>query len=198
MEMMMITEVEMREFFDRVVQQVNQLTGTAQQVEGLQTQVNDLHQRISNLEADNAELRRQLTEAQYQVANWQRNSDQANEAARQANEQIVGLRDTIVQRDSTVVELNGQIKSETDAHRITRADLDDARRAISEWETKYNQANDAFISASVERDEWRNRANSLDRDNAELKSKLDGISAMLNPPAFHVVGGDGSGQAQVG
>jgi len=198
MEMMMITEVEMREFFDRVVQQVNQLTGTAQEVEGLHQRINELADRVRSLEETNRNLQQQLDQAQRSVTSLEASNTEHlreldNERAVTAN-----LREVIVTSDNRVASLTNDVKSETDAHRITRADLDDARRAISEWETKYNQANDAFISASVERDEWRNRANSLDRDNAELKSKLDGISAMLNPPAFHVVGGDGSGQAQVG
>jgi len=182
----MLTEVEMREFFAKVVDTVNDLSSQAGLVSGLQQQVNDLRERISNLEADNAALRQQLSDAQYQVANWQRNSDTANEAARQANEQIVGLRDTIVQRDSTVVELNGQIKSETDAHRITRADLDDARRAVQEWESKYNEVSDRLSITSTERDTWHTRADDLARENAELKGKLDKIEAMFrsNVSAF--------------
>jgi chromosome segregation ATPase len=175
----MLTEVEMREFFDRVVSQVNQLTGTAAQVEGLQSQVNELRTRISQLEADNAQLRGELNEAHTRTSELESNLGVTQSQLDSERAVTQGLRDTIVQRDSIVVELNGQVKSETDAHRITRADLDDARRAVQEWESNYNTTKDQLSSVTAQRDEWHARADSLQAENHELKSKLDKISAMF-------------------
>jgi chromosome segregation ATPase len=176
---MNLSEVEMREFFAKVVDTVNDLSNQAGLVSGLQQQVNDLRDRLSQVEADNQVLRQQLTEAQSQVANWQRNSDTANEAARIANEQINALRETVIQADHRVASLGTELKNEQDGHRITKADLDDSRRAVQERDERIGHISAARDEAQSLVREWQDRSNKFERENAELRTKLDRIGAMF-------------------
>src|SRR5262249_52435914 len=109
---------EMREFFQRVVDHVNELTGTAAQVEGLRQQVQSLNDRVNQLEQSNYDLQQQLSLArsdsarlEAEVAQYQRDFD---------NERAVtnSLRETIVAADARVVSLQGDLKSEADSHTI--------------------------------------------------------------------------------
>jgi len=175
----MVTEVEMREFFAKVVDQVNDLSAQAGLVSGLQQQVNDLRERINGLEQANYSLQQSLNDANGRVESLTREVGTHQEAARVANEHVNALRETIVQRDTKVYELEGNIRAETDAHRITRADLDDARRATQEWESKYNQTSDSLRAITDDRDHLVVLKGDLERENSDLRAKLDRIGAMF-------------------
>ena len=180
----MVTEVEMREFFAKVVDQVNDLSAQAGLVSGLQQQVNDLRERINTLEQANYNLQQSLNDANSRVESLTHDVSTHQEAARAANEHANALRETIVQRDSRVYELEGNLRSETDAHRITKADLDDARRATSEQEANYIRTRDELNATVTQRDEWISKANQLGIENAELRAKLDRVMSILNPPSL--------------
>ena len=185
----MLTETEMRDFFNRVVDQVNQLTGTAAQVEGLTQQVNALTQRIAELESQNGQLYAKLAEVDSDLAKARDEAHSHEAAAVAANEHVNSLRETIVQADHRVADLSTSLKNEEDSHRITKADLEDARRAVAEWEANYNKTKDELYITTTSRNEWQSRADEYVREISELKAKLDKIQAALSPASIdlHVV-----------
>ena len=181
----------MKDFFQRVVDEVATLYRQAAQVEGLQARVNDLVNRVDQLEQANIELRRQLDESHAVSARLENELSDVRQSRDNQTAVAQGLRETIVQRDSRVSELEGTVRSETDAHRITKADLEDSRRATQEQEARGNDYQQRLNDTVQLLEEWRARANDAEKRNGELQTKLDSIQRFLNP--IHVVpSGDAS------
>jgi chromosome segregation ATPase len=187
----MVNEMEttqMKEFFDQVIARVNELTGTAAQVEGLKQQISDLTTRVNELAANNYNLQQSLTEANSQIQRLTDESHSHSSAAASANEHVNALKQVIIDRDNEVVDLRTSVNSEQESHRITRADLEDARRAVQEWEANYNRVKDELSVTQTQSAEWRNRANEYQRKAEELQQKLDKVMSVLYP--LQVVSGD--------
>ena len=185
---------EMRDFFNRVVDHVNQLTGTAERVSGLEADVRALSERVHTLEQENYSLRQELSEARRVTEQLRSEVDTHSDAARTANENVRALQDTIVLRDTSVHNLTDEVASERESHRITRADLEDARRAVQEWEASYNTKVEALSTVTRDRDEWHQKAMDYLRERDDVAEKFKRISSILNPsqpfPPFNVVRDD--------
>jgi chromosome segregation ATPase len=182
-----MNEVEaMREFFNKVLDQFNSLTGTAQKVEELTQRVNSLTDRINELEQHNAQLAHDLDRANDMVRQAQAEAQQHRDAAVGANESVRALQETIANADHRVASLNEQVRSEIDSHRITRADLEDARKSVQESESQYVTVKGYVDGAYAERDEAIRRANEAEAKANDLQSKLDRLTAILSP-SLHAV-----------
>src|SRR5215469_7254267 len=90
----------MREFFAKVVDQVNELSAQAGLVSGLQQQVNELRDRISQLENQNYQLQQSLNDANGALAQRQGELESVNDSYRRATEHADALRHTIVEADA--------------------------------------------------------------------------------------------------
>ena len=180
----------MKEFFQRVVDEVATLSTQAAQVEGLRQQVSELTTRVNQVEQANAELRTQLDEARNINNAWQTKFHDVERDFDNERAVTVALRETAVQRDAKVSELVGELRSETDAHRITKANLEDSRRATGEQEARANDYQERLNNTVTLLEEWRAKANDYEKRNGELQAKLDKITSFINPASIHVVSGD--------
>lgn len=177
-----MNEVEaMREFFNKILDQFHNLTGTAQKVAELEQNIQALNDRLNALEQQNAQLQRDLAQANDMVRQAQVESQQHRDAATGANEAIVRLQEAFVKADSRVADLSRQITDEVDRHRVTKADLDDARKSAQEWEAQYVSTRGQIDSAFADRDQARSRAAELEGMVNDLQSKLNRLTAILNP-----------------
>ena len=179
--MSIVSETEMKEFFQRLIDSVAELSTQASKVEGLVEQVARLSERLTQFEEDNHKLMSQVNEANYKV---QQVSD--NLAATQNsldNERAVtqSLRETIVQRDAGVQSLEQSFRTEQDAHKITTSERDDARLKITELEGSLNQAHDNIRNLTEDRNTWRQLATDHERELNQVKSQLGQIQSLLNP-----------------
>jgi chromosome segregation ATPase len=185
---MSISENEMREFFQRIIDNVAELSTQASRVEGLTQQVNSLAERLSNLEQENYTLRSQIADANNTVARM----DSEIVATRQSldNERAVtaSLRETIVARDAGVVSLENSFRQEQDAHKITTSERDDARQKISELNEQVAKLDENLNRTFADMESWRHKAVNLETENAKLQQQLDRINSVLNP--FKVVSSD--------
>jgi chromosome segregation ATPase len=177
----MLSEQEMKDFFQRIIDQVATLSTQAARVEGLIEHVNRLTERLESLENDNSNLRNEVRAAtdkantiEGMLVNTQNMLD--NERA-----VTVALRETIVQRDAGVVQLEQSFRSEQDAHKITVSERDDARRKVEELQTEVEHFRGKSEDLARERDEWRNKVSELESTNASLKQQLDKIKAVVSP-----------------
>jgi chromosome segregation ATPase len=148
----------MREYFQRVVDQIAGLSTQAQQVESLKQQVSDLVTKISNLEADNSNLRRALGEASNPFHRTEAELDSINAALGAEHDYTQSLRDTVVQRDSAVSELEASLTAERDFNQLIKAHLEDARQKIAEYEAMVSHLRDQVASLASERDRRRSSA----------------------------------------
>jgi chromosome segregation ATPase len=182
-----MNEVEtMREFFNKLLGQFEHLTGTAQRVAELEQNMNELKDRIGGLEQANIHLARELEQARHDVDAAKAEAQQHRDAAVGANESVKALQDTIANADSRVAKLTEEVRSEVDSHRITKADLEDARKSAQEWESQYVQVKGQVDGAYADRDTALNRVRELETVASDLQSKLDRLTAILNP-ALHAV-----------
>ena len=185
----MHTEQEMKEFFESVVDQVATLSTQAGRVEGLERQVNELYDRVRSLESDNQALRQELSQANSRNADVQDMLQRTQEVLDSERNVIQGLRDTLIQRDSKVQEVEHEIQDERNAHRITMSERDDARTKISEQDEALSHVRETLASTVSERDHYREESHRLEKENVELRQRLDRINSVLNPsaPMLHAV-----------
>lgn len=186
----MPTEQEMKEFFQSVIDNVATLSTQASRVEGLERQINELCDRVRNLEADNQSLRYELSQANSRNADVQDMLQRTQETLDTERNVIQGLRDTLIQRDTHVQTLQHDCDDEKQAHRITMSERDDARTKIGELETSVSSFREHVASLSSERDHYREESQRLEKENVELRQRLDRINSVLNPqpPSLHAVG----------
>jgi len=178
----METETAMREYFEKVVNTVRELTTSASRVEGLQNDVNNLLSRVSALEESNNQLRHELQTERDLNAALQNEVEKTKAAAFAANEHANALQAVIVAGNNEVASLKGSLKGEEDSHTITRADLADARRASQEWESQYVATKQMLDTATQDRDNWQGQAHTAQQEVRSLQAQLDRITAILNPP----------------
>jgi chromosome segregation ATPase len=183
-----MVESEMKEFFQRVIDSVAELSTQANRVEGLVEQVQRLTERLNDLEQRNHDLAAQISDANSTVARMEteivstRNQLDNEKAVTQA------LRQTIVERDSGVQSLEQSFRNEQDAHKLTTGERDDARTKISELERELQDTHNSLNELYVNRDEWRAKALESEGQNVSLKQQLDKINSVLNP--LRIISGD--------
>ena len=173
---------EFREYVQKLIDHVATLSTQAQQVEGLRQQVESLTSRVSQLEQENSELRRNHSEATDHIGVIEARLNDTNHMLEVERGITQSLRDTIVQRDNAVVELNSKVEHEASDHRVTKADLEDARRNIEEKGQQIVDLNQRLVDMTDDRDRYRAEAHTLREQNGELKTRLDRITSILNPP----------------
>ena len=186
----MHTETEMKEFFQSVVDQVATLSTQANRVAGLEQQINELYDRVRSLEADNQALRYELGQANARNADVQDMLTRTQSNLDSERSVVQGLRDTLIQRDTKVQEVELEVESERNSHRITKSERDDARTRNEELDrevTSFRQQVSAVVS---ERDHYREESSRLEKENVELRQRLDRINSVLNPQpvGLHAVG----------
>lgn len=176
-----VTETEMKEFFQRMIDTVAELSTQANRVEGLVQQIDSLSQRLNNLENDNRNLSNQISDANNTVLRME--SDLTSTRNQLNNEQAVtqALRQTILERDAGVVALENSFRQEQDAHKITISERDDARRKVEELNTEIEHLRGRVNDLTNDRDTWRNLATDHEREVNQVKQQLEQIHKVLNP-----------------
>jgi chromosome segregation ATPase len=179
--MSIVSENEMKEFFQRLIDSVAELSTQASRVEGLSQQVQQLSERLNNLEQENHNLKSQISDANNVVARLEH--EMATTHGQLENEKAVtqSLRETIIQRDAGVQSLEQSFRQEQDTHKITTSERDDARTKIVELEGSLNQAYDNVRSLTEDRNTWRNLATDHERELNQVKEQLGKIQSLLNP-----------------
>lgn len=179
--MSIVSETEMKEFFQRLIDSVAELSTQASKVEGLEQRVNELADRLRSLDDQNNQLRRDLDQANGHINHVQSELDSTKQ--RLDNEQAVthSLRETIVQRDAGVQSLEQSFRQEQDAHKITTSERDDARTKVNELESALEGFRSNLNSITEDRNTWRNLATDHEREVSQLKAQLEKINSVLNP-----------------
>jgi chromosome segregation ATPase len=179
--MSIVSENEMREFFQRLIDSVAELSTQASKVEGLTNQVNSLNDRLNNLEQANRELSAQNSNLEANVHRL--DSEIVSTKGLLDNERAVNasLRETIVARDAGVVALETSFRQEQDSHKITTSERDDARTKISELEQSLEAARNETVRLTDDRNTWRNLATDHERELNQVKEQLGKVQSILNP-----------------
>jgi chromosome segregation ATPase len=179
--MSIVSETEMKEFFQRLIDSVAELSTQASKVDGLVQQVQQLSERLNNLEQENYSLKNQISDANNTVARM--DNDIQVTRSHLENEKAVtqALRQTILERDAGVQSLENSFRQEQDSHKITTSERDDARLKVTELEGSLNQAYDNVRNLTEDRNTWRNLATDHERELAQVKSQLESINKLLNP-----------------
>lgn len=179
--MSIVSETEMKEFFQRLIDSVAELSTQASKVEGLSQQVQQLTDRLNTLEHDNYTLKAELNEAKETVVNVQREVDTTRSHLDQEKAVTAALRETITQRDAGVVALENSFRQEQDAHKITTSERDDARQKVYELESTVEGFRSNLNSITEDRNTWRNLATDHERELSQVKAQLESINKLLNP-----------------
>jgi chromosome segregation ATPase len=176
-----IVESEMKEFFQRVIDSVAELSTQAARVEGLVQQVRELTERVNQFELDNRTLMSQVNEANYKVQ--QVSGELAATNTHLDNERAVtqALRQTIIERDAGVQSLEQSFRNEQDAHKLTTSERDDARQRVHELEQSLESSKHSYDDVFHDRDNWRQKFWEMEKEAANLKQQLDKINSVLNP-----------------
>lgn len=177
----MLQEHEMREFFQRVVDQVATLSTQASRVEGLEQRINELADRLRNVEEENNRLRNDLRAAETLMAETQ---DKLAATRRDYENEIAvtqGLRETIVSRDSRVHELTDNLQVERDAHSTTLRERDEARNEVGDLRALVQSLRDQLAHTNNDRDGWKDRAYKAEAHVQEIEAKLKQIMGVLQP-----------------
>lgn len=177
----MLQEREMREFFQRVVDQVATLSTQASRVEGLEQRINELADRLRAVEEENNRLRNDLRTAETLMAETQ---DKLDATRRDYENEIAvtqGLRETIVSRDSRVSELNFNLDEERQAHSITLRERDEARNEAGDLRALVQSLRDQLTHAHDVSNGHRERADRSEQFGREIEAKLKQIMTVLQP-----------------
>jgi chromosome segregation ATPase len=176
-----VSENDMKEFFQNVIDSVAQLSTQASRVEGLVEQVARLSERLNALEQENHSLRSQIADANNTVERM--SSEMAHTHGQLDNERAVtqALRQTIIERDAGVQSLEQSFRNEQDTHKITTSERDDARQKANELENEVQRLKQSYNDLSTDRDTWRSLATDHEREVNQLKRQLEQINSVLNP-----------------
>jgi chromosome segregation ATPase len=177
----MVSEAEMKEFFQRVIDQMAEYSTQASQVEGLRQHVQNLLERVNTLEADNTQLRDQLGEYADKINRAEQQAESFRSQLEGERNAVQALRETIYQRDQYVQELTTRHQQEVDAHKITASERDDARQKIAELEQAKSELYSSFTAVEADRNSWRDKAIDLEARVADLNTKLERVNSILNP-----------------
>jgi chromosome segregation ATPase len=177
----MLSETEMKEFFQRVVDEVAQLSTQASRVEGLEAQLRGLYERVDALEQANANLTRELGEAHSTIVRMETEIVSATSRYEAERNAVSALRETLIQRDTRVQELESNLSTERDAHKITLAERDDARTKVGELEQSLAGVNETLSQVTTSRNDWQSKCSELEKETADLRQRLDRVQAILNP-----------------
>jgi chromosome segregation ATPase len=177
-----ITEQNMREYFERLINHVVGLTSTAQKVDELTQRVNDMQNRIYGLEVENDNLKRDL-ESQIETVNQVRAQHDAVELElHNSREHTHALAETIVMRDKRVAELDQARQSAEDHAREAELELQVAENRISDQDALIADLRSQLDTMTVGRDEWARQAHNASEEAAKVRANLERIQAILNPP----------------
>lgn len=177
----MYSETEMKEFFQNIIDQVATLSSQAAKVDGLEQRILNMSDRLRDLEETNRNLQQQVHEVNSKLVHTE---DQLNATRRDYESEMAvtrNLRDVITGRDSKVQEVESNLETERDAHKITLSERDDARRAAGEFEQKVHSFRDELDRTQVDLQEWRDRAYKAEAQVTDYKQQLDKINSLLNP-----------------
>lgn len=184
----MYTEQEMKDFFQNIIDQVSTLSTQASRVDGLEQRVRELTQRLDELSTTNYNLQHEVAEVNRRLVSTE---DQLNSTRRDyENEMAVtrNLRDVITGRDSKVQEVETNLETERQAHRVTLSERDDARHHAVELDEQVTSFRTNYHQANERANEWERKAHEFERQAADYKQQLDKIQSLLNP--LRVVSGD--------
>lgn len=176
-----VTETEMREFFQRLIDTVAELSTQANRVEGLVQQIQGLTERLNQLEHNNHELNAQVNETASKLNEAQNMLNTTQSMLESERAVTNSLRETIVQRDAGVVQLEQAFRQEVDGHKITTSERDDARQKIQELSHELDTHKSWLVDTQVDRDHWRSKTSELESTNAKLQQQLEKIQSVLNP-----------------
>lgn len=185
----MFSEAEMKEYFQRIIDQVSTLSTQAARVEGLEARINELAEKVRAVSEENANLLNRLQTAEAKSYDVQQSLDTVQHQLDIERGVSQSLRDTIVGRDTKVAEVETNLGQERDAHRVTLSERDDARRHVTELEGHVNSFRDQLGTTRQERDQWQAKAEDLERQVTDLNRTVERIKAVFNPGvALHAVG----------
>jgi chromosome segregation ATPase len=179
--MSIVSENDMKEFFQNVIDSVAQLSTQASRVDGLVEQVQRLNERLNNLENENRNLRDQVTDANNTVARMESEINSTKGQLEGERNAVSALRETIFQRDSKLNEVEVYLTQERDAHKITLSERDDARQKIFELESEVERHIRHINDLTSDRDTWRSLATDHERELNQVKAQLGQIQSVLNP-----------------
>jgi chromosome segregation ATPase len=177
----MITEQEMREFFQKMIDTVAQLSTQAQKVEGLEQRVINISDRLSEVERENVHLRNQLGEANSKIADTEHKLEGVTRDFDNERAVTVRLQETIVSRDSKVTELEVNLNTERDAHRVTLRERDEARNEVGDLRALVQSLREQLATLNSERDHLRAENEGYQRTISEQQTRLDRIMSVLQP-----------------
>ena len=177
-----ITETSMKEYFERIVNHVVGLSEQAKRVDELTQRVNDMSDRISNLEHENYNLKQDLT-ASINLGNaLAQERDVVQLDLMHAKEHAHALTETIISRDSRVTELEGQVTSVKLLASDQETMLNVARNRLADQDALISDLRSQIDSLTNSRDHFVNQAQETERENQRLKTDLDRVRSILNPP----------------
>jgi chromosome segregation ATPase len=179
--MSIVSENEMREFFQRLIDSVAELSTQASKVDGLEQRLTELSERMTNLEIENRNLSYALQDAQNKVNEVQANLTQTQVSLDNEKAVTQSLRETIIQRDAGVQKLEQDFRLEQDSHKITTSERDDARQKITELEQSLAASKQSYDEVFADRDQWRQKFWDMEKETAEVKQRLGQIQSVLNP-----------------
>lgn len=187
-----LTETQVKEYLQQAIDYVAQVSTQASRVEGLEQRVNELTQRLNDLQTQNYDLQNQVTSANNSNQVMQQELDSVRQSLDNERAVTQSLRDTIVGRDTKVAEVEHNLSTERDAHRLTVSERDDARRRGDELDQQVSSFRTQLENTSRERDEWRQNCITAQAEVTDLKQKLDRVQSILSP--LRAISGDGQSQ----
>jgi chromosome segregation ATPase len=177
----MLQEIEMREFFQKVIDNVAELSTQAHRVEGLEQRINELSDRLRAVEQDNDRLRNELIQTQNFASETE---DKLNATRRDYDSEMGvsrGLRETIIERDSRVTYLSEELAQERESHTATQRERDEAKGQVGDLQALVQSLRDQLSHTAEVRDGWQQRAERAEQEVSTLQAKLERVMRVLSP-----------------
>lgn len=177
----MLMESEMREFFDKILNDWTGLTEASNRVEALAQQVQDLSNQVGMLRTENDNLKRDVAEAWDYSHRMEARVQELDQRVHDSQEHARVLQETIVNSNSRVNDLTRQNEEAVATVDYVTRERDAANSTVRDYEVQVADLRQQLEEVTRNRDEWKADAQKNAETIVQLNATLSRVQSILNP-----------------
>lgn len=169
-----VTETEMRDFFERLTTTFVSLSQQARQLEEVQKTLGEVQSRLNELQSENERLRKSESDAWEFARDMEHTAEAVKVERDEAKQKAQWQQETIVARDARVTELEAQLKSVTE-------ERDSLRQANERLERAYSDQSSHIDALATDLDQANHNVDQYRKERDEAIASLNKVRSILQP-----------------